>query len=227
MGRIDRESGRVRGTARKLVVALAVVALVAVPAGYVVATDTFSDVPTSAFYHDEVNALVNAGVTAGCGGTRYCPNSAVTRGQMAVFLDRLGNLSGQAAPVVDAFTIFGQGIFGFAEEFELAGGAEFECESSSFAPFEFGEYAVQHQLYDIAATVGDIPTHEVLVSLIDVPDVADSTYEVCFRRVTAGMLPAGTYTTYGTAELLVGSGIFGGSSQARAKVAQLRETKAK
>ncbi len=47
---------------------------------------TFLDVPTSSPQFQFVEALVAAGITAGCGGNNYCPNNPVTRGQMAVFL---------------------------------------------------------------------------------------------------------------------------------------------
>jgi hypothetical protein len=50
------------------------------------ATATFGDVPTSSPQFQFVEALVAAGITAGCGGGNYCPNSPLTRGQMAVFL---------------------------------------------------------------------------------------------------------------------------------------------
>jgi hypothetical protein len=50
------------------------------------ATATFGDVPTSSPQFQFVEALVSAGITAGCGGGNYCPNNPVTRGQMAVFL---------------------------------------------------------------------------------------------------------------------------------------------
>ena len=50
------------------------------------ATATFGDVPTSSPQFQFVEALVAAGITAGCGGGNYCPTSPVTRGQMAVFL---------------------------------------------------------------------------------------------------------------------------------------------
>jgi hypothetical protein len=49
-------------------------------------TAAFSDVPCSDPYSPWVNELVRRGVTAGCGGGNYCPNSPVTREQMAVFL---------------------------------------------------------------------------------------------------------------------------------------------
>jgi hypothetical protein len=50
------------------------------------ATATFGDVPTSNPQFQFIEALAAAGITAGCGGGNYCPNTPVTRGQMAVFL---------------------------------------------------------------------------------------------------------------------------------------------
>jgi hypothetical protein len=50
------------------------------------ATATFSDVPTTDARFRFVEALVASGLTAGCSGGLYCPDAAVTRGQMAVFL---------------------------------------------------------------------------------------------------------------------------------------------
>jgi hypothetical protein len=47
---------------------------------------TFSDVLTTSPQFRFVEALYAAGITAGCGGGKYCPNDPVTRGQMAVFL---------------------------------------------------------------------------------------------------------------------------------------------
>ncbi len=35
-----------------------------------------------------INRLRASGITFGCGGTRFCPNGSVTRGQMAAFLHR-------------------------------------------------------------------------------------------------------------------------------------------
>jgi hypothetical protein len=52
------------------------------------ANPTFSDVPCSNLFAPWVYDLVARGVTAGCGGGLYCPNSPVTREQMSVFLLR-------------------------------------------------------------------------------------------------------------------------------------------
>jgi len=49
---------------------------------------TFNDVPTSDPAFQYIEALVASGVTAGCGGGNYCPDAALTRRQMAVFLSK-------------------------------------------------------------------------------------------------------------------------------------------
>ena len=51
-------------------------------------TARFTDVPTTHAFFQYIEALAAAGITAGCGGGNYCPDAAVTRGQMAVFLAR-------------------------------------------------------------------------------------------------------------------------------------------
>jgi hypothetical protein len=48
----------------------------------------FLDVGQAHIFHDFVEVLVRAQVTAGCGGGSFCPDSTVTREQMAVFLLR-------------------------------------------------------------------------------------------------------------------------------------------
>ncbi len=47
---------------------------------------TFLDVPYDFWAWHYVEAIQNAGVTAGCGTATYCPGNAVSREQMAVFL---------------------------------------------------------------------------------------------------------------------------------------------
>ncbi len=50
------------------------------------AVATFPDVPTTDFGFQFVEALVASGITGGCGGGLYCPDSPVTRRQMAIFI---------------------------------------------------------------------------------------------------------------------------------------------
>ena len=42
--------------------------------------------PISNFAYSYIQAVYNAGVTAGCGPRIYCPDASTTRAQMAVFL---------------------------------------------------------------------------------------------------------------------------------------------
>lgn len=48
----------------------------------------FNDVPATHWVAPWVKQLAAEGITSGCGGGNYCPNSPVTRGQMAAFLVR-------------------------------------------------------------------------------------------------------------------------------------------
>ena len=61
---------------------------VAVAAGTVMASHDFTDVPDSHPFHAEISNLVGAGITGGCNIGLYCPDSPVTRAQMAAFLGR-------------------------------------------------------------------------------------------------------------------------------------------
>ena len=47
---------------------------------------SFGDVPTNHPFFQFIEALADSGITAGCGNGNYCPDAALTRGQMAVFL---------------------------------------------------------------------------------------------------------------------------------------------
>ena len=65
----------------------------------------FSDIPASAFAAAWIEQLAAEGVTTGCGSGRYCPNAAVTRAQMAVFLVRATHPEGYTPPA--AVGLFG------------------------------------------------------------------------------------------------------------------------
>jgi len=56
--------------------------------------DYFTD-DNGSTHEDSINRVRAAGIAFGCSATTYCPNSTVTRGQMAAFLDR-------ALPLADA-----------------------------------------------------------------------------------------------------------------------------
>ena len=56
------------------------------------AAGIFADVPPSSPFAPWIEQLAAEGVTAGCGGGNYCPDSPNTRGQMAVFLTKMFGL---------------------------------------------------------------------------------------------------------------------------------------
>lgn len=61
-----------------------------VPPPAVIYSPAFLDVAEDSLFADEIRSLAASGVTRGCdsGGTRYCAQDPVTRGQMAAFLVR-------------------------------------------------------------------------------------------------------------------------------------------
>jgi hypothetical protein len=61
----------------------------------------FGDVPCpGGFAADWIEQLAAEGVTSGCGAGNYCPDAAVTRAQMAVFLLKTLLGSGYVPPLV-------------------------------------------------------------------------------------------------------------------------------
>jgi hypothetical protein len=70
---------------------------------------TFTDVPSTYWAWSYIDRLYNAGITGGCGTNplRYCPESAVTRSQMAVFLLKGIHSSSYAPPDIGAGSGFG------------------------------------------------------------------------------------------------------------------------
>ena len=98
------EEAHVRRQLRLLIAVAATTALLIAPAT-VWAIDRFTDVPDSNVFHDDISWLADAGVTLGCNppsNDRFCPDSNVTRAQMAAFMRRLAENQ-----VVDAATLDG------------------------------------------------------------------------------------------------------------------------
>ena len=89
-----RPTGLLRSKARRRIIAIGVVGLMLALPVAVSASHIFSDVPNSNTFHNSISTLYGARITGGCGGGKYCPNAAVTRGQMAAFLVRgLGRMA--------------------------------------------------------------------------------------------------------------------------------------
>lgn len=72
----------------KIALIMAIVMAVLAPVAAVAAGGTFTDDDTSIFEAD-IEWMAANGITSGCGGTNYCPEDNVTRGQMAAFMKRL------------------------------------------------------------------------------------------------------------------------------------------
>ena len=53
--------------------------------------DYFTD-DNSNSHESDINKLAKAGITVGCSATKFCPNQAVTRAQMATFLAKAFHL---------------------------------------------------------------------------------------------------------------------------------------
>jgi hypothetical protein len=70
------------------------------------ASTGFSDVPTDYWAAPWIKQLAAEGITAGCGNNNYCPESAVSRAEMAVFLLRSKHGAGYNPPAVGTSTGF-------------------------------------------------------------------------------------------------------------------------
>jgi len=175
-----------RVTSRRLLVVFGVAAIGLAPAlGF--ATDDFSDVLGTDFFHVSVGNIAAAGVTGGCvagppATALYCPNDAVTRGQMAVFLDRV---LGNPTPIVNAGTLDG-------------------LDSTAFAlKATTGQLRLNDADWTRLASTGVqfIPTDERIMSLAGIPDGAtltgvtvratDASGQESFRIVRQAFIPGG------------------------------------
>lgn len=178
-------------------------ALIAAPTA-VWASHSFVDVPDDHVFHDDIDAIADAGVTRGCNppdNTEYCPDEVVTRGQMAAFMNRLGALDG-GEPVVDARTVQGQRIEGAIVEVEVTNeeGNEEECANtqSLLGPeHEFGTFFIVYQLLDAP---GDTFAFDVNVAASDRDPLGtqpESGFLICFAMVDRELeLPSGTYRLF-------------------------------
>ncbi|MGH9243492.1 MAG: BACON domain-containing protein, partial [Acidimicrobiales bacterium] len=68
------------------------------PPDCVEGSEVFADVPFDNLFCSWIEELAGRGVTAGCGGGNYCPNSSVSRDQMSVFLLKTLEGSGYTPP---------------------------------------------------------------------------------------------------------------------------------
>ena len=93
---------------------------------------TFTDVPAAHIFFAAVEWLAASEITKGCSSTAFCPDEAVTRGQMAAFLTRALKLT--APPGVDTFTDDEGSIFETEIEALYAAGITVGCSPTAFCP---------------------------------------------------------------------------------------------
>ena len=96
----------------------------------------FPDVPCPSLFADWIEALADAGITAGCGGGNFCPLAAIRRDQMAVFLLKAAHGSAFTPPAcsgdfpdVPCPSLFADWIEALADEGVTAG-----CGAGLFCP---------------------------------------------------------------------------------------------
>jgi hypothetical protein len=97
----------------------------------------FGDVPANHLFAGWIEAFADEGLTSGCGNGNYCPESPVTRGQMAVFLLRAIFGAGHMPPVATG-ALFGDvpadHLFAAWIEQLAAEGITGGCGSGNFCP---------------------------------------------------------------------------------------------
>jgi hypothetical protein len=82
---------------RRTFLTVAVAALVLfVP--FALASDVFTDVPSSHPFHDQINRAYAAGMIGACGASTFCPGNTVTKGMAANQYDKAFGLDGTPRP---------------------------------------------------------------------------------------------------------------------------------
>jgi len=93
---------------------------------------TFTDVPPQHLFFKEIEWLAASEITKGCSSTAFCPDEAVTRGQMAAFLTRALKLTAPSG--ANTFTDDEGSIFESDIEALYAAGITVGCSPTKFCP---------------------------------------------------------------------------------------------
>ncbi len=152
----------------------------------------FLDVDSGNIFHDDVEAIVRAGITAGCGGGNYCVNAAVTRAQMAVFLLKAKLGAGHVPPPATG-TVFADvplGSFADAWIEELASlGITGGCGGADYCP-GFPVTRAQMAIFLLKTSLGSGYAPPVVAQIFD--DVAPGAFaadwinDLSGRGITGG-----------------------------------------
>lgn len=95
---------------RIVIILTAAIALLLVSGTMVVASHQFSDVSTSAYYHSAVDWGVDRGIITGCGGGKFCPSRALTRGQAITIMNALANVVSPQTLTAEVFEVANQDL---------------------------------------------------------------------------------------------------------------------
>lgn len=149
-------------------------------------TDFFTD-DNDSVHESSINALRAAGITSGCrpSGEEYCPNSVVTRGQMAAFLDRGFSLPASSTNyfVDDDNSIFESNINALAEAKITVGcGPATFCVTRAVTRAEMATFLTR-------AVPLTIPLlHDTLLFSIPFSGVCDAQQTVCNQTINTPVL---------------------------------------
>ncbi len=153
----------------------------------------FFDVPQAHLFHDVIHTLAANGITGGCGGGNFCPNAAVTRAQMAVFL--LKSSHGAAyvppAPTGNVFDDVPQSAFAAAWIEQLAEeGIAAGCGGGDYCP-DAGVTRAQMAVFLLKSLLGasHVPPPATGTQFSDVPAngfAAAWIEELADRGITSG-----------------------------------------
>ncbi len=188
-------------------VAVALVVAVLAPVAVSAAGGTFTDDDTSIFEAD-IEWLANAGVTLGCNpptNDNFCPDSPVTRGQMAAFMHRLAvNQVVDAAHAADADLLNGSGLGDFTNHIwgnQLGGVSSTmpDAMNRSWVEIEVGAAVDGGFLINASATIEDDTSTALAVFWIQVDNSTCSNTIENFDSVANGYaaidLPLGIQST--------------------------------
>ncbi|HEY1100560.1 MAG TPA: N-acetylmuramoyl-L-alanine amidase [Myxococcota bacterium] len=129
-------------------------------------SDSFTDVPSSHFAYAAIEKLKARGVVSGCTSTTFCPNEKITRGQMALIIDRLMPTGSVDLSGVPSFTDVESTYRAAAREAVARGIMERcstggFCSSGSVTRASIAVYAVRARNFGnltvSTATFGDVP----------------------------------------------------------------------
>lgn len=147
---------------------------------YRVIAPEFSDIVSSTFIND-IDWLAREGITGGCGGTRFCPKSPVSRVQMAQFLDRALDLP----PTTTNYFRDDDGITGEASIDRLAAaGFTGGCAADRYCPSDPVTREQMAMFLDRAFELDDTSTDFF-------SDDSGRTGEVAINRLAAARLTGG------------------------------------